>query len=289
MDVSQGAIGSHASRVSLACPAIHISPFVRDFAALSACESGRAVELDPYEKDPNLRPTPPLRREITTFSRASRRRLLWLIAQIAQPILANSLFLTLTYPKGDSNAPDHAKHLDTLLKRLRRHAPNASAIWKLEYTKAQTPHFHLLVLGLDFWHHQAIAKAWAEIVRSDNPNHEQAGTRVERTHSHRNVARYIVKYVAKSSPYPEDHRGRVWGKSGPIHLAFSPKVIYSIARSTYAQIRRTFDKIRQAQKRDRGFNRSAKTTQKQRWFLSGSEVIRYLRYLAVEPITCGPT
>ena len=269
---------------ALACPAHHISPAFYGVAVLSAPESARAVELQPLAREPRIRPKPPIRGEVTGFSRSSKRRLCWLIGQIAEPILNNALFLTLTYPAADPNAGERTKHLDSLLKRMRREAPEASAIWKLEYTKAETPHFHLLILNLNFWHHAKIAKAWAAIVNSENPNHEQAGTQIKRITSQKHAARYIIKYVSKCQPYPESHRGRVWGKAGPIHLAFSRKVVYAVSRCVYDQIRRTFDAIRKSHQRTKAFSRAQNTFNRQRWYIQGSEVIRYMQSLGQAPL-----
>jgi len=289
VDVLPDRNGSGALQGPWACPANHISPKFQHAAVLSAPESARAIELQPLEKDPRRRPKPPIRGEVTGFSKSSRRRLLWLIGNLSEPILNSALFLTLTYPSGEPNSVDRTKHLDTLLKRMRREAPEASAIWKLEYTKKETPHFHLLILNLNFWHHAKIASAWAAIVKSENPHHEKAGTQVQRVTSQKHVARYIVKYVAKSQPYPESHRGRVWGKAGPIHLALSRKELYAVSRCVYNQIRRTFDAIRKSHQRTKAFKRAQNTFNRQRWFLQGSEVIRYLTWLQVEPLNLSPT
>jgi hypothetical protein len=284
MDGSSCANGSGAFTGPLACPAFHISPSECYAAALSAPESARAVELIPFEKDQRRRNPPPKRRAITTFSRASRRRLLWLIGELHEAILQKALFLTLTYPKDDPTAALHQKHLDSLLKRLKRHAPESSAIWKLEYTKANTPHYHLLILNLEFWHHKRIAKAWSEIVQSDNPNHERAGTRVERVMCHKHVAKYIVKYVSKASPLPPNHRGRLWGKSGAIGKALAQKTIFLITKKTYLQIRRIFDRVRKASNRQRPFKRASCTAHRQRWFMRGSSAISLLAHLGISPI-----
>lgn len=235
-----------------------------------SAESGRAVQLFPYDRRGNPKCKPPPRGEITGFSRSSRLRLLWLIAEIGVEAFRTALFLTLTYPRDDAKACECKTHLDTLLKRMKRAHPNSAALWKLEYTTNRTPHFHLILLGIPFWHHRTVAKAWAEIVQSENAAHAEAGTRVERLLSKRHAAKYLAKYVAKEGNYPEDHRGRVWGKTGSISQFLSPKQIWQVTRAQMIQIRRLLDRIRLATNRKRKFKRRSNLHNAQRWFLSGA-------------------
>jgi hypothetical protein len=216
------------------------------------------------------------------FSTASRRRLLWLIAQIAEPILNKALFLTLTYPTADPQAEHAKRHLDTLLKVLRRKAPDASAIWKLEYTKAGTPHFHLLVLNLNRWAYDDLALTWGRIVGSAHESHQAAGTRVERVRSKKHVARYIVKYISKGEPIPDTHLGRVWGKAGPIALAFAAKQLFLLSRDAFLRARRFLWLLRKSYNRRRPFRKAHKTDNLMRQFATGAVVLRYLKALPPE-------
>jgi hypothetical protein len=192
--------------------------------------------------------------------------------------------LTLTYPSTDPVSAFHAKHLDTLIKRIRRMAPDASLVWKLEYTKQETPHFHLLVLNLNRWAHEHLAQTWAQIVRSEHPDHLSAGTRVERVCSKRHVARYIAKYVGKTSALPANHVGRIWGKAGPISMAMSIKHLFLLTYAQYLTFRRIADEVRKGQNRRKWFDRRSALSRTQRWFLSGAEVIRYLKWSGACPI-----
>lgn len=268
----------------LACPASHISPLPVEGACLVAPEFARAIELSKLVKDKSRSKPPPRRDVVKSFSRASRRRLLWKIGQIHEQVLEKALFITLTYPAGDPCAERRQVHLDSLLKRLRRKAPNASAIWKVEYTKVGTPHFHLLILNLNFWAHAEVAKAWSDIVQSENIHHAQAGTQVVRVASVKHVARYIVKYVSKSGPLPENHRGRIWGTAGPLLRAFSPKRIFVLGREAFLAARRLLDKVRSSHKRSSPFRRQTNLNHTQRWYIQGSEVIRYAKWLGASEI-----
>lgn len=280
---------SRASSERWACQAVHISPHEDWPAVLYARENSRLVELvptNPARSAGHASKMPAKRGEVTTFSRPSRRRLLCLIAKIDETVLAKALFLTLTYPKNDPTSTRHACHLDSLLKRLSRHSPESSAVWKLEWTKSGTPHYHLLILNCDFWDRRTVAKAWAEIVSSEHPDHERAGTRIEKLCVFRHAAKYITKYVSKTSQPPAGHRGRIWGKSGPIAAAFASATIFALTRKTLAETRRLLDKLRLSYNRKRHFRRAHNLDHKQTWFLTGKEVIRYLTYKEAVVLQC---
>jgi hypothetical protein len=266
-----------------ACPSVHTSPSLGNFACLSAAESGTACLASPTFKPALPTPLGGLRQSITTFSPASRRRLLWLIAKLDETIVRNCLFLTLTYPQGDPSSKDHKKHLDTMTKRLIRKSKQASAIWKLEYTKKGTPHYHLLIFNLPRWNKTEIAAAWSGIVKSSNPNHEKAGTRIERPKIRAATIKYVTKYLSKGDHYPDSHQGRVWGKTGNISLALSTESIYLLSRETWAAMRRVFDNIRKARNRSRKWNRQASTYKAQKWFLHGSQVRKLMEWYKVDP------
>lgn len=275
---------SRASEAGWACPAVHISPQLQWTAAVSARESARAVESMPLEVTCHVGKPPSKRSVIKQFSRASRRRLLFLIAKVAEPILEKALFVTLTYPSHDPATSKHAEHLDALLKRLRRMAPDASCIWKLEYTKADTPHFHLLVFNLNQWAHQHLARSWSEIVKSSHPGHQAAGTRVERINNKRHAARYISKYVGKVGELPEGHQGRCWGKAGNLAMALSPQRLYLLTKDQFVRMRRFLDRCRKAQNRKKVFKRRSEIHQVHRWFANGPDLIRYMSWIKADAV-----
>lgn len=271
-----------------ACPAAHISP--RWAAVVGVPESARAIELTSTCKEPNLCETiPHIRGCVTSFSKASRRRLLWLTAKIAESHLANSLFLTLTYPAQEKGTARPKRDIDTFLKRLARRSPSASGIWKLEYTKAGTPHFHMLLLGVHSWPHRALADCWADVVRSSHPSHRRAGTRIERPRSPRHTAAYVSKYLAKATALPAHHQGRCWGKLSNIATFFSPVTLYTITLDQLKAVRRMLDRLRLAGNRTRPFRRLTCLSDSRHWFASGTAVGRYLTWLGAVPLSeCPP-
>ena len=138
---------------------------------------------------------------------------------------ASALFVTLTYPDSWDLDPTRWKRdLDAFGKWLRRDFAGCSAIWKLEPQQRGAPHFHLLVWGIAFLHHQRLARRWFEIVGSNDPRHLAAGTRVEAVRSRNGVMRYASKlYMGKDFEMPPgwEHVGRFWGIIGRADLPLS--------------------------------------------------------------------
>lgn len=260
-----------------ACPSNHISPPCRDWV-LSASESGSAVQLIPTGIiHPSLKLPP--RGPVTSFSARSRFRLMWLLANLQNDAFRGSLFVTLTYPRSEPQLRKVKEHLDSFTKRIARKFPNAAAIWKMEYTNAGTPHFHLLLFGVPFWHKSDVARCWAEIVKSNHPSHRAAGTRVERLESKRHAIRYVSKYIAKLESIPPEHKGRIWGKMASLCNFMSPTRIFTIKTPEAMMLRRILDKIRKANSRRKSFKRRANCSNSQRWFTTTSRLQAWLAAL----------
>lgn len=142
------------------------------------------------------------RSAVTLFSRASRLRLLQKMATIKSNGL-KSVFITLTYGQNFPSPREAKRHLDTFLKRVRRHHDGVSGFWRLEFQERGAPHFHLLLFGLPYVPKEKIASWWGEIVGADYwdtsvfPNRVPF-TRIEALHSHKHASRYVAKYVAKA-------------------------------------------------------------------------------------------
>lgn len=162
------------------------------------------------------------RSEITTFSKASRKRLLDLMSKISEEETQNAYFLTLTYPLSSQPTTSKAKRdLKVWTQRQNRFFQNAKFIWKMEFTKNQTIHFHILLLlpfklskdqfKAEIHRHK---RAWFEICQTENPDHFRAGTRFESPRNRAKLVKYLGKYISKVDFVPADFNpGRIWGKS----------------------------------------------------------------------------
>ena len=156
---------------------------------------------------------------ITAFSRASRWRIMQLVATLKRTEV--SLFVTMTYPDAFERNPRKVKaHLATFCKRLLREFPDAIVLWRMEPKVRKSgasageiaPHFHLLIWNVDYkllreW----IPLNWYQVVGSGDEKHLAAGTSVERVRSSRGVMHYTTKYIAKSDSYVMPGWGRYWG------------------------------------------------------------------------------
>lgn len=170
-----------------------------------------------------------MRREVTTFSKASRMRLAFVACNTS---VVFRTMITLTYPRVyPSDGELVKKHLNIFLKRLGRkgfflgwEAIKLAYLWFLEFQLRGAPHIHLLVsratpAGLDERRelYKAVAEAWYAIVDSGDARHLAAGTRVERIRKVDGAARYAVKYAFKMKQklVPAAYRniGRFWGHS----------------------------------------------------------------------------
>lgn len=212
----------------------------------------------------------PLRSKVTEFSRKSRMNLLTLVNDLRAQIVGGSLFITLTYPAGENDPivdlKESKKHLDGFQKWIRYHFPNAGGIWKLEYTKRGTPHYHLLLFGVENVPIPAVKAEWARLVASENPHHRDQGAQVQRVKSQRQGAFYVAKYQAKEVIVPGSHFGRFWGEFGNLEAFRSEKVVIRMGVKSYVELRRLLDKVRKSNSR-KPFRRSSDLDKSQRWFL----------------------
>jgi len=146
------------------------------------------------------------RGSVQTFSRKSRKRLLEFMNRVDVPSTVLNkpvVFITLTYGQWWANSDYAKKHLRAFLERLRRFAPAASGVWRVEGQKRGAPHFHVLLFNLPYISKDEIKSWWAEIVGiefwdyKDPINPREPFTRIEAITNPSKVMRYVSKYVAK--------------------------------------------------------------------------------------------
>lgn len=173
------------------------------------------------------------RGEVLSYSSASRRRLMRMIARVDRD--ARPIFVTLTYPDLFSDAKeDWKRDLDAFGKRFRRKFDNASFVWRIEFQDRKSganrgviaPHFHLLVWGVDILEFRRfVSRSWHSVVGTGDERHLRAGTSAERLKSFNGTMRYVSKYLAKEQQFPDGWQGRVWGVVGRDSMPYAVRVV----------------------------------------------------------------
>jgi hypothetical protein len=132
------------------------------------------------------------RGKVTTFSRASRLRLLDLFSRMNSDNVRTT-FLTLTFT--GTPAPDSSKQaLKRFLMRIRYNYPAASGVWRLEYQQRGAPHYHLIMFNLPYWPQHELQETWEECTRE-----ERSIVHIKLLHGgKRHIMSYVSKYVAKA-------------------------------------------------------------------------------------------
>jgi hypothetical protein len=163
--------------------------------------------------------------DIRYFSLKSRRRLAFTIAN--SDIIFKS-FMTLTYPRRfPLEGATCKKHMQALIKRLKRKGWADSYFWFFEFQKRGAPHIHFFlpvrVAGRlqQLW----LSWAWYCVVNSGDERHYIAGTQWSNFRLPDGAVRYALKEAAKmyQKRVPKDFQkvGRFWGCSRnarPKHL-----------------------------------------------------------------------
>lgn len=112
--------------------------------------------------------------EISLFTNASKRRLLF----TARNFSGMEIMRTLTYPaQFPTDGRAVKNHWRRIRQRLVRNGANCG-LWVLEFRERGAPHFHVFLQNPIDRH--ALARAWCRIVASADPKHLVAGTRIER-------------------------------------------------------------------------------------------------------------
>ena len=165
---------------------------------------------------------------VTTFSAASRRRMLRALHSVNRFALAcRPILVTLTYPGVWLQKPaDVSRNRRAICARLKR-LGRVSVFWRIEYQRRGAPHLHLLVFGVSDPEilRETVPEAWFVIVGTKNQKHRARGCDVRATNGWRGVTAYLSKYLAKppdDDADPVDHQGRWWGIESRDHLPVEP-------------------------------------------------------------------
>lgn len=173
-----------------------------------------------------------IRSKIRSFSAKSRLRMLRFMARLKMSGV-RATFMTLTF-KGYPKNEVAKLALHAFLQRIARKFPQASCIWRMEFQKRGSIHFHLLCFNLPYWNWQEILEAWKSCSRQ-----RVARIDVRLVRSRRGVMFYVSKYIGKvdrksgktffiSPPYLHGGRrwrkGRFWGYHNKKALPLGDKV-----------------------------------------------------------------
>jgi len=243
------------------------------------------------------------RGRVAAFSDASRRRLLRLFARIDYEKHSHHkpLLITLTYP--DLKIPSHPSqaqaHRRSFLERLRRAFPESSGIWRREQETRKSglfpgriaPHFHMIIFGVPYIHHDTINQMWREIINCTG----YCRTDIQALKSYRHAFSYVSKYVAKipDEELPADfliedsdeveeyrvwlslvngaylHAGRWWGVFNKDFLPLAEAIILQMkaCKKTISDFRRAAAKSWRGMSRKGGlFGCSLFVTNADKWF-----------------------
>lgn len=173
------------------------------------------------------------RGRVKSFSQKSRLRLMRLLARVRIKKV-RATFITLTFKRYPSNA-EAKKRLHAFLEHIRRHYPEASCVWRMEYQERGAIHFHLLCFDLPYWDWSDLLATWKAITGQD-----VARVDIRLVRSRRGVQSYVSKYIAKVDrkkrktflvypPYLHGLRkwkkGRFWGIHNKKALPLGEKVM----------------------------------------------------------------
>jgi len=157
------------------------------------------------------------RKAVQGLSKGSRRRMLSIINSLAHT--GDAFFVTLTVKEASENFEQWKKWLHRTLRGLRYHFPKLSGIWRLEFQKRGSPHFHFLLYtnsAIDLKELQGtIHKYWSSACGKQNTG--SMGTKnksntCERIRDIRKSGFYLSIYQSKDEQDRKDiPTGRLWG------------------------------------------------------------------------------
>jgi len=183
---------------------------------------------------------------ITAFSRKSRKRMIELVSRLDDKKCHNPHFITLTYPENMLDGQRAKRDLFTFIKRLKRIAPEISAIWRMEQQKRGAIHFHLIVWGLPYVDNLTIRTWWGEVIGYVG---YPLNTDIRRLKSVKQMFYYVSKYMAKPShldalPYLTAP-GRWWGVVNRVGLPFETviAIVLSFVPPWYWQLKRAIRRM----------------------------------------------
>jgi hypothetical protein len=226
----------------------HISPHQRKEQTAEWAKGGKIARLH-WLTGERRRVAGGPRGEVLFLTKSAARRLQYRTAELNwerdkwRPLIA-----TLTYPRpAPQDMATIKRHLDSFIKWLVGRYPSASGMWVLESQEDGSPHYHLILFGVEFVPWRRVAMAWDRIIANPVTPEESASTQVARIRGYRGVARYISTYLKKGDV---DRMPRAWGRRwGQFNKRCLPRVVAEaeISVPAFHQLRRWMLRYRESQ------------------------------------------
>lgn len=201
-----------------------MSPYFTEVVDVSCFE--HCVEFISSVKNPPPPETPKrLADDIQKFSKNSRTRLLKFFSEINVSHYHRIYFTTLTYH--EDFPLDHKTlkvTLDNFFKSIKRHFPESTWMWRLEFQQRGAPHFHLLFfveknsqLCNSNTFSKMIKEAWFNHKSCRCEHCRRYAVDVVELDTFKKGMNYVSKYSAKEDPRSKPRSsGRLWGYSNNI-------------------------------------------------------------------------
>ena len=138
------------------------------------------------------------RDQIKGLSKGSRRRLVHLINSFGP--VNQSFFVTFTMREASENFKEWKAWLNRVLTSMRKAFPTISGIWRLEFQKRGTPHFHLLLFTNELTDIKVLRGKlktyWSNAIGKQNTSFHSC--KVEKVKDVKKSGFYLAIYQAKN-------------------------------------------------------------------------------------------
>lgn len=197
-----------------------------------------------FRKDGQQAPRDWKRGQVQEFSARSRSRLLQMFARTDLRNYEQPCYLvTLTYHHDwDVEALGWKRDIAEYTRRMVRLFPDAWYVWRLEFQKRGTPHFHLMVFGVPEGKGPFLEALWVSIVHPCCKWCLMYLAKADLLQSWAQAGRYCSKYCAKIEKGEPLEPGRYWGVQ---HRASRPESLQSVevTEDEAFKLRRIFRRI----------------------------------------------
>lgn len=158
-----------------------------------ATVQGDVIEVHKLDVFARRRVVGGIRSVVSSFSKASRRRLIVRMNKLDIRKMRTS-FVTLTFA-GMPTIQEARRAFKMFMQRLRRKYIRTSAVWRLEHQQRGAIHFHVLFFKLPYIDQAKLQEEWIECTREP-----LSIVHIRLVSNKKHMMHYVSKYVAKASP-----------------------------------------------------------------------------------------